>query len=142
MDYQSLYNWILFPLLIFCSRSIDVSLGTLRSILVNRGKKNIVPIIGFFEVLLWLIAMGSIMKNLNNVMCYLAWAGGYATGIYIGLTLEERLALGQQILRIIVSTEINEFKNEMTNEGFGLSIIEGQGSRGPVKIIYSICVYF
>ena len=108
-NYPDFFNWFLFPLIIFCSRLCDVSLGTLRSVLASKGNKKIVPYIGFFEVLLWLIAISQIMKNLNNVMCYFAWAGGYAMGSYVGLTIEEKLAIGKQVMRIITNQAYETF---------------------------------
>lgn len=139
MDYATFYNWVLFPSLIFLSRMADVSLGTLRSVLSAKGRKNIVPFIGFFEVLLWLVAISSILKNLNNVMCYIGWAGGYATGIYLGLTIEEKLALGTQVVRVILpESSAKELTEELAKNNFGVTISDGQGARGPVKIIFTI----
>lgn len=139
MEFETLYNWIIFPLLIFISRTCDVSLGTLRNVLSAKGKKKIVPFIGFFEVLLWLVAISSILKNLNNVMCYVGWAAGYATGIYLGLTIEEKLALGNQVIRIITANNnYEDFTNELTRRGFGYTLQDAQGSRGPVKMIFTV----
>lgn len=135
---QSIYDWVIFPVLIFCSRLADVSLGTLRSVLASKGKKKIVPFIGFFEVLLWLLAISQIMQNLTNVMCYLAWAGGYAMGSYLGLTIEEKLAIGLQVVRIITNQNSDEFIKELRTTNHGVTVIDGQGSRGPVKMIFTI----
>ncbi len=137
-NYPDFFNWFLFPLIIFCSRICDVSLGTLRSVLASKGNKNIVPYIGFFEVLLWLIAISQIMKNLNNVMCYFAWAGGYAMGSYIGLTIEEKLAIGKQVMRIITNQSYEKFLVELKKRNFGYTMIDGEGARGPVKLIFAV----
>ena len=101
------FNWVVLPLVIYLARMTDVTLGTLRIVMISKGKRKIVPIIGFFEVLLWLIAIGQIMQNLNNVMCYFAWAGGYATGTFLGLFLEEKLALGTQVIRLITNKAVS-----------------------------------
>jgi len=135
---QALYNWVLFPILIFCSRLADVSLGTLRSVLASKGKKKIVPFIGFFEVLLWLLAISQIMQNLNNVMCYIAWASGYAMGSYLGLTIEEKLAIGVQVVRIITNQNSDAFITELRTTNHGVTVIDGHGARGPVKMIFTI----
>ena len=94
------FSWIVLPVLIFMSRMCDVTLGTLRHIFMAKGFTKIVPILGFFEVLLWLIVIGQVMKNLNNVACYIGWAGGFATGTLVGMKIEEKLALGLQVIRI------------------------------------------
>lgn len=137
-QHPDFYNWVLFPILIFMSRMADVSLGTLRAVLAAKGNKKIVPFIGFFEVLLWLFAISQIMQNLNNVMCYLAWAGGYAMGSFIGLTIEERLAIGVQIMRIITNQNPDKLTAALTENQFGYTTFNGEGARGPVKMIFTI----
>lgn len=87
------FNWIILPLLIFVSRLADVSLATLRHIFVSKGYKTLVPILGFFEVLIWLIAIRQIFNNVDNIACYLAWAGGFSAGTYLGMYLEEKIAI-------------------------------------------------
>ena len=116
----------------------DVSLGTLRSVLASKGKKKIVPFIGFFEVLIWLFAISSILKNLHNVMSYFAWAGGYATGIYVGLAIEEKLAIGNQVMRIITNQDCEKLIESIKQANFGLTVLDGQGARGPVKLIFIV----
>lgn len=131
------FNWIFYPLLIFIARICDVSLGMLRVVFASKGFKKIVPFIGFFEVLLWLIAMGQIMNNLNNIACYFAWAAGYAAGTYVGLTIEEKLAMGIQLMRIITNQQCDELVAAIRNSHFGLTVIDGEGARGPVKILFT-----
>jgi len=132
------FNWVVLPLVIYLARMTDVTLGTLRIVMISKGKRKIVPIIGFFEVLLWLIAIGQIMQNLNNVMCYFAWAGGYATGTFLGLFLEEKLALGTQVIRLITNKESGIFLEELKSQHHGFTVVDGQGAKGPVKIIFIV----
>ena len=99
------FNWIVLPLLIFVSRLADVSLATLRHIFVSKGFKTLVPVLGFFEVLIWLIAIRQIINNVDNLACYLAWAGGLSAGTYLGMYIEEKLALGKQIIGINTKNE-------------------------------------
>jgi uncharacterized protein YebE (UPF0316 family) len=132
------YNWILFPLLIFFARVCDVSLGTLRAVLASKGYKTIVPFIGFFEVLIWLAAITQIFKSLDdNLLFYFAWALGYATGSYIGLVLEEKLALGIQVVRIITNQDCDNLIAALNQENYGLTIVDAQGARGPVKLLFT-----
>jgi uncharacterized protein YebE (UPF0316 family) len=132
------YSWIILPLIIFFSRIGDVSLGTLRHVFISKGYRQIVPILGFFEVLIWILVVAQIMKNLNNVACYLAWAGGFATGTYVGLLIEERLALGLQVIRIITNQNCDNLLENLRLENHGVTIVEAQGAVGPVKMIFSI----
>ncbi len=135
---SNLFNWLILPLLIFTSRLFDVSLGTMRHIFIARGFRNIVPVFGFFEVLIWLIAISQVMKNLNNAACYLAWAGGFAAGTYLGMYIEHKLALGTQVLRIITHRDCADLIAALRQEQVGLTIINGEGSTGPVKILFAI----
>ncbi len=135
LDY---YNWVTLPIIIFFSRVCDVSLGTLRHVFIGKGFRKIVPVLGFFEVLIWIIVVAQVMKNLNNVACYLAWAGGFATGTYVGLRIEERLALGLQVIRIITNQKHDELLESLKAHNHGVTIVDGKGSQGPVKMIFTI----
>lgn len=138
MDKQFLIEWVLFPLIIFASRATDVSLGTLRSVLANKGMKKMVPFIGFFEVLFWLFAISTVMKNLSNFMCYLGWAGGYATGIYIGLSIEERLAIGTQVIRVFTQQDISKLIDSLLEKNYSYTVLDGEGKKGAVKLIFIV----
>jgi uncharacterized protein YebE (UPF0316 family) len=132
------YNWVLFPLLIFFARVCDVSLGTLRGVLAAKGYKKIVPVIGFFEVLIWLVAISQILQSLHsNILFYFAWAAGYSTGSYVGLWMEEKLALGIQVVRIITNQNFENLMAALNAGGFGLTVVDAHGSRGPVKILFT-----
>ena len=72
------FYYLVLPSIIFLARICDVSIGTLRIIFVSRGKKNIAPILGFFEVLIWIIVIGKIMQNASNMACYIGYAAGFA----------------------------------------------------------------
>jgi uncharacterized protein YebE (UPF0316 family) len=132
------YSWLILPLIIFASRIGDVTLGTLRHVLTSRGHKNISPILGFFEVFIWIVVVSQIMKQANNFACYIGWAGGFAMGNYIGLLIEERIALGLQIIRIISHQDCTEMITQLQKENHGITVIDGQGAKGPVKIILTV----
>lgn len=132
------YNWIVLPLIIFFSRLGDVSLGTLRHVFISKGYRKIVPLLGFFEVLIWIVVVAQIMKNLNNFACYLAWAGGFATGTYVGLLIEERLALGLQVIRIITNQNCDSLLENLKLGNHGVTVVDAQGAVGPVKMIFTI----
>ncbi len=132
------FKWVVLPFLIFIARTIDVSLGTLRSVFVSKGFRQIVPFIGFIEVLIWLISIRQVMQHLDNPVCYIGFAGGFAMGTYVGLLIESRLALGLQVLRLIVSSDWQPLIAELQKEKLGLTIMDGHGAKGPVKIIFTI----
>ena len=130
--------YVLFPALIFFARMADVTLGTLRIIMVSRGLKNIAPIVGFFEVLIWLLAMRQIMMNLTEISYFLAYAGGFAAGNYVGMWFEEKLAMGHTIVRIITNKEVKLLLDQLRKRNFGTTCIPGQGAEGPVTVVFVI----
>ena len=97
-----------------------------------------VPLIGFFEVLFWLFAISTVMKNLSNFMCYLGWAGGYATGIYIGLSIEEKLAIGTQVIRVFTQEDITKLIASLVEKNYSYTILDGEGKKGAVKLIFIV----
>lgn len=135
---SDLFQWGVLPFLIFLARMSDVTLATLRNIFLSKSIKYIVPFLGFFEVLIWLLAISQIMKNLHNPLCFLAYAGGYSTGIFVGIKIEERLALGLQIMRIISHHDSEELIQALRKANFGTTVMDAQGSKGPVKIILTV----
>lgn len=131
-------SWVLIPFLIFFARLLDVSMATVRNILSNRGLRKVAPIIGFFEVLIWLLAITQVMQNLNNVASYLAWALGFSAGNYLGIILEEKLALGYQIVRIFTHEKSPQLIELLREERFGITTVSARGSRGPVELIFIV----
>ncbi|WP_040428334.1 DUF2179 domain-containing protein [Acetivibrio cellulolyticus] len=132
------FSWVVLPLLIFSSRIVDVTIGTIRIIFVSRGKKNLAPLLGFFEVLVWITAISQIMKHLDNIVCYFAYAGGFAAGTFVGMMLEEKLAIGMLVVRVILVKYNDELREHLYKAGFGVTVIDAQGANGDVKIVYTI----
>jgi len=132
------FTWVLLPVLIFFARILDQSIGTMRLIFLSKGLKYIAPFLGFFEVIIWLLAIGQIMQHLDNWVCYVAYGAGFAMGNFIGITLEERLSIGTSIIRVILSSESPELIAALKMNDFGLTILDADGAKGKVKIIFSI----
>jgi uncharacterized protein YebE (UPF0316 family) len=137
---SDIYKWVLLPLLIFIARMSDVTLATLRNIFLSKSVKYIVPFMGFFEALIWLLAISQIMRSIgdNNPLYFFAYAAGYSMGIFVGIKIEERLALGIQVMRIITNHDYDELVAALRASNFGTTIIDGHGSKGPVKIILTV----
>jgi uncharacterized protein YebE (UPF0316 family) len=135
---SEIFNWIIIPLLIFFARVADVSIGTVRIIFVSRGMKFLAPICGFFEILIWLVAIGKVFQNFSNPVFYIAYAGGFATGNYVGIYIEEKLAMGLCVLRIITRKDATDLIEFLKAAGYGVTLIDALGSKGPVKIIYTV----
>ena len=133
-----LFIWVILPLFIFLARVVDVSLGTLRIVFVSKGLKYFAPIIGFFEVIIWLLVIRAILQNLNNFMCYLAYGAGFAMGNYIGIYIERKLAVGRAILQVITKKDASELIKTLREKGFGVTSIMAQGSEGNVNVIFMV----
>lgn len=135
---SDLFSLVILPFLIFVARICDVTIGTMRIIFVSKGNKNVAPVLGFFEVLIWIIAITKIMQNLDNYINYVAYAAGFAMGNYVGMIIEERLAMGIQMIRIITRGNGPELVQKLNSRGYGATSIEAQGAKEKVHLIYSI----
>jgi uncharacterized protein YebE (UPF0316 family) len=134
-----LYSWVILPLLIFLARIGDVSMETIRVIYISKGIKYLAPIIAFFEIVIWLLAMEVVMSDLANIANFFAFAFGFASGTYIGLVIEERLSIGMVILRVISTGEsMDELVTFMQSENLGVTSLDAHGARGDVKVILSL----
>lgn len=135
---SDLFSFGILPLLIFLARICDVSIGTMRIIFVSKGKKNIAPILGFFEVLIWIIAVSKIMQNLDHYINYIAYAAGFATGNLVGMLIEEKLAVGVQMIRVITHRGGLDLVQLLNKNGYGATSVEAQGAKEKVYLIYII----
>jgi uncharacterized protein YebE (UPF0316 family) len=126
------------PLVIFMLRIVDVSLATTRMLLSVRGQRVAVPIIGFFEVLIWLFAAGSAIRYLNSPLHVFGYAGGFAAGTVVGLWVEEKLAFGLATVRIISAHGGVELADALRDEGFGVTEFSGEGREGKVEVVYTV----
>ncbi|TVR19260.1 MAG: DUF2179 domain-containing protein [Balneolaceae bacterium] len=126
------------PLFIFFARILDVSIGTLRIMFVSKGLRGKATILGFIEVLIWIIVVAQIFQNLDNWFNYIAYAAGFATGTFIGMYIEERIKVGIQIFRIIVGQESEELVSKLIEANFRITEVDGKGKHGPVKVIFSV----
>ena len=130
--------YMLLPLFIFCARVVDVTLGTFRIIFISRSMKYLSAVVGFFEVFIWLLAIGQVFNNLTNIWCYLAYAGGFAGGSFLGVYIAEKIAIGKVVLRIITSLDASELVGFLKAKNYGVTTVDAQGALGTVKIIFSI----
>lgn len=129
---------ILIPVLIFLARAADVSMAAVRIIFVSRGIRALAAIIGFFEMLVWLIGISQIMQNLNNPISYIAFAGGFSMGTFVGITIERKIAIGNLAVHFITNKNPTSLLRYFRDKGFGATTIDGQGTAGPVKIVFVI----
>lgn len=129
-----LFVWVFIPTLIFLARTIDVSLATMRHILVFKGYRKLVPALAFVEAMILLLAITQTMQNLDNAAAFLAFAGGFSAGTYAGMVLEEKLALGYQLVRVIAPGETEGLTELVREKAAGHTSVKAAGNTGPVSI--------
>jgi len=128
-------------LLIFLARMTDVSMGTLRQIMIIRGQRKIGPVIGFFEIMIWATAVSQVIPQLSigNIHYLLAFAGGFATGNFLGSLIEEKIALGYTFAYVVPKNHSTGLADDFRKAGFGVTMIWGVGLEGP-KPLYNIAL--
>jgi uncharacterized protein YebE (UPF0316 family) len=126
------------PLLIFSLRIVDVSLATLRMLLSVRGIKAAAPLIGFFEVLIWVFAVGNAIRYLDSPLHVLGYAAGFAAGTLVGLWIEEKMAFGLSTVRIMSQHGGVEIAEALRDQGFGVTEFSGHGREGRVEVVYAV----
>lgn len=136
-DFLDTYPWLL-PVIIFFARIMDVTLGTLRIIFVSKGEKYIAPLIGFFEVLIWIVVISQIFSRANDFLSYISYAAGYATGNFVGIIIEQRIAFGVLLLRVYTRKNGNELVILLNKVGYGATTIKGEGSKERVDIVETV----
>jgi uncharacterized protein YebE (UPF0316 family) len=135
---RSLFGLPLLPLFIFAAEVCVVTISTMRTIFVARGMKFLAPFLGFFEVSIWLFAIGEVMKNLNNPSCYVAFAGGFTLGNFLGILLEKRLAIGSVWVRIITRRDAGGLVDALRSADYGVTTLDAQGTTGPVQMVVTV----
>jgi uncharacterized protein YebE (UPF0316 family) len=117
------FTFIVLPLLIFLFRIVDQSIGTLRLIFAAKGLKRLAPFFAFFESFIWLVAIGQIMKHLDNIYCYLAFAGGYAVGNFV--------------IRVIPKKDTTALIQHLRKLNYGVTVVPVDGMMGPTKMLFT-----
>lgn len=130
-------EWLV-PCRIFFAEMCVVTFGTLRIIFIARGRKFLAPCLGFFEVTIWLFAITQVMSQVHNLWCFLAFAAGFSTGNLLGILIENALAMGMAMVRVIVPPGAEDLVQKLRDNDFGVTSVNGQGARGPVQIILTV----
>lgn len=126
------------PVLIFLARVCDVSLGTVRTILMITGLRTLAVVLGVAEVTIWVLAIGGVMKYLSHPLAVVAYASGFGAGVLIGMLIEEKLALGYRIVRVISNLADIEVSSLLRAEGYRVTRVDGSGMSGPVEIAFTV----
>ena len=133
-----MFSFVVLPLLIFFARILDVSINTVRIIYVLGGRKFTSTLLGFFESFIWLMAIRQIFSHLDNWMCYVAYPAGFAAGIFVGMIIEEQIAYGKVIVRIITRKDVGGLLQYLKRESFRYTHVNAEGPDGHENLVFTV----
>ena len=125
-------------LLIFSLKLADTSLGTMRTLLVSKNKPIYAALIGLLESAIWIVAISRVIKDINDTALIIAYAVGFAAGIIFGSYIERMVGVGNIIVRVFCPSNSPSVAEKLRESGHGVTVIDGQGKDGPVKVYLCI----
>ncbi len=135
---SEIYSYVVLPLLIFIARICDVSINTIRIIYMLGGRRYTSTLLGFFESFIWLMAISQIFKQLDNWVCYVAYPAGFASGIFVGMLIEERIAYGKVIVRIITRKEVVDLLLYLNQQRLRYTKVNAEGPDGNETLVFTV----
>jgi uncharacterized protein YebE (UPF0316 family) len=135
---EGVFAYLLLPLLIFLARICDVSISTIRIIYMLGGRRYASTILGFFEAFIWLMAIRQIFQHLDNWVCYIAYPAGFASGIFVGMLIEERIAYGKVIVRIITRKDVVPLIQFLNTQSFRYTKVVAEGPDGNENLVFTV----
>ncbi len=135
---ESIFSYLLLPALIFIARIGDVSINTIRIIYVLGGRRWTATVLGFFESFIWLMAIRQIFEHMDNWVCYVAYPAGFASGIFVGMIIEERIAYGKLIVRIITSKQVTILIDYLNLKRYRYTHVEAEGPNGHENLVFTV----
>jgi uncharacterized protein YebE (UPF0316 family) len=135
---ENIFSFVVLPLLIFLARIVDVSINTIRIIYVLGGRRLTATVLGFFESFVWLMAIRQIFSHLDNWVSYIAYPAGFATGILVGMIIEERIAYGKVIVRIITRKDVKPLLAFLLREQFRYTHVNAEGPDGHENLVFTV----
>lgn len=135
---ENVFAYLLLPLLIFLARICDVSISTIRIIYMLGGRRYTSTILGFFEAFIWLMAIRQIFQHLDNWVCYIAYPAGFASGIFVGMLIEERIAYGKVIVRIITRKDVVPLIQFLNTQSFRYTKVVAEGPDGNENLVFTV----
>ena len=136
--YPTIWAYGVIPLLICVARIVDVSIGTMRIVFLSRGMKYLAPVLGFFGVIIWLLAISQVMQHMDSWINYIAYGLGFALGNYFGMVVEEKLSVGHVMLRVITRKPATDLIDHFYKNGHRLTYLNAEGLKGPVQVMFTI----
>ncbi len=124
--------------IIFCLRLADQSLGTMRALLISKNRPVYAGFIGLIESAIWIVAVSQVIKDIDDTILIVGYALGFATGTILGSYIESALGFGDVVVRVFTSENSNNLADPLREQGFGVTVINGEGKDGTVKIYWCV----
>jgi uncharacterized protein YebE (UPF0316 family) len=135
---DEVFSFVVLPLLIFLARICDVSINTVRIIYMLGGRRITATLLGFLEAFIWLLVIRQVFQHLDNWLCYVAYPAGFATGVFVGMIIEERIAYGKVIVRIITRKDIEDLLQYLHQNKFRFTRVGAEGPEGPENLVFTV----
>ena len=135
---SDIFSFLILPLLIFLARICDVSINTIRIIYMLGGRRLTATLLGFFEAFIWLLVIREIFKHLDNWLCYVAYPAGFACGIFVGMIIEEKIAYGKVIVRIITRKDVTQLIQYLNTQHFRFTKVNAEGPDGNETLVFTV----
>jgi uncharacterized protein YebE (UPF0316 family) len=135
---SDIFALLALPLLIFFARICDVSIGTIRIIYISKGNRYVAPILGFFEVLIWLMAARQVLITLNGWIPMIAYAAGFSAGTFVGIVINNKVTSGKVILRIITQDDAKNLLLAFEKEDFPITCTHAVTNKGKVNVLFLV----
>lgn len=132
-------NYILLPVLIFIARISDVTLATVKLMFVVNNARKIAAVLGFFEALITIVALSRIVQDASNSIAYIMYAAGFATGTYIGMLIEEKLAYGSVVVRVISKKIPDALLAHLAENQYRYSMMDANDQSGNTQVLFTVC---
>lgn len=135
MDFLMNMEGPLLYIIIFCAKIVEVSISTIRIVFVNKGERAKGAMLGFVEIMIWLVVVSSVLNNITeDPIKVFIYAAAFALGNYLGVTIESKIAVGLASIQVVVNGNDGEILADMLREqGYGVTIIEGKGKNESIK---------
>lgn len=124
--------------LIFVLRLLDVGMATVRIVLLGRGRRGPAAVLGFFEALVWVLAIARVFDGLDDPARMVAFALGFAAGTYAGSVVEEWMALGHALIRVVAPIASVPVAPLLREKGYGATVLNGDGLAGEVRVTFCV----
>ncbi len=132
-------SYVLLPGLIFLARVADVTVATVKLMFVVNNAKRVAAVLGFVESLITIVALSRIMQDASNWLAYVMYAAGFATGTFVGMRIEEKLAYGTVMVRVISRTISKELLDYLAHKQYRYSMVDANDHAGNTQVLFTVC---